>query len=97
VQLINRQSAKYDPSDLEDRYEIRLREMIDAKLAGMPVKADDETPSKRGNIIDLVAALSKSLAESTAAETRAAKGVPKGPPPTKGSPQPASKASRKRA
>ena len=25
VQLINRQTAKYDPADLEDRYETRLR------------------------------------------------------------------------
>jgi DNA end-binding protein Ku len=97
VQLINRQSAKYDPADLEDRYETRLRAMIDAKLAGMPMEADEEKPSMRGNVIDLVAALRKSLAESTAAETRAAKGAPKGPPPRKGPPQPASKAPRKRA
>jgi DNA end-binding protein Ku len=97
VQLINRQSAKYDPADLEDRYETRLRAMIDAKLAGMPMEADEEKPSMRGNVIDLVAALRKSLSESTAAETRVAKGAPKGPPPRKGPPQPASKAPRKRA
>jgi len=30
MQLIQRQSGKYDPSDLEDRYETRLRAMIDA-------------------------------------------------------------------
>jgi len=33
-QLIDRQTTKYDPCDLEDRYETRLREMIDAKLKG---------------------------------------------------------------
>src|ERR1700731_2473365 len=44
VQLINRQTAKYDPADLEDRYETRLRAMIDAKLAGMPMEADEEKP-----------------------------------------------------
>ena len=52
VQLINRQSAKYDPVDLEDRYETRLRLMIDAKIAGLPL-ANEEKPSSRGNVIDL--------------------------------------------
>jgi hypothetical protein len=33
-QLIDRQTAAYDPSDLEDRYETRLRAMIEAKLKG---------------------------------------------------------------
>ena len=33
-QLIDRQTTTYDPSDLEDRYETRLRAMIDAKLKG---------------------------------------------------------------
>ena len=96
VQLINRQSAKYDAVDLEDRYETRLRAMIDAKIAGLPL-AEEEKPFSRGNVIDLVAALRKSIAESKAAEPRATKLPPKGPPPKKGSPQPASKASRKRA
>jgi DNA end-binding protein Ku len=73
-----------------------LRAMIDAKIAGLPL-AEEEKPFSRGNVIDLVAALRKSIAESTAAKTRAAKLPPKGPPPKKGSPQPASKASRKRA
>ena len=34
TQLVNRQSGEYDASDLEDRYETRLRAMIDAKLKG---------------------------------------------------------------
>ena len=33
-QLVQRQSGKYDAADLEDRYETRLRAMIDAKLKG---------------------------------------------------------------
>jgi hypothetical protein len=33
-QHIDRQTTTYDPSDLEDRYETRLRQMIDAKLRG---------------------------------------------------------------
>jgi DNA end-binding protein Ku len=34
TQLIQRQTGKYDPGDLEDRYETRLRALIDAKLKG---------------------------------------------------------------
>jgi DNA end-binding protein Ku len=97
TQLIKRQTDKYDPADLVDRYENRLRAMIDAKVAGMPLETVEERPSERGNIIDLVAALRKSLAESKAAESRGTKTAPKGPPPKKGSPQPAGKATRKRA
>jgi len=32
VQLIDRQTGQYDPSDVEDRYETRLRAMLEAKL-----------------------------------------------------------------
>lgn len=34
VQLIDRQTSRYDPSDVEDRYETRLRAMLEAKLRG---------------------------------------------------------------
>jgi DNA end-binding protein Ku len=64
MELIKRQSGPYSPDDLEDRYETRLREMIDAKLAGMPMVAEPQAPVGRGNVIDLVAALKKSLAAS---------------------------------
>jgi DNA end-binding protein Ku len=95
TQLIKRQTGKYDPAYLEDRYENRLRAMIDAKIAGMPLEPE-ERPYERGNVIDLVSALRKSLEASKAAEPKAGN-APKGPPPKKGPPQPASKATRKRA
>ena len=34
TQLVDRQTGKYDPGDMEDRYEARLREVIEAKLRG---------------------------------------------------------------
>jgi hypothetical protein len=77
VQLIKRQSAKYDPAELEDRYETRLRAMIDAKIAGVPLAEADIAP--RGNVIDLVAALRKSVAEADKAGAGAAKRSPKIP------------------
>jgi DNA end-binding protein Ku len=63
VQLIDRQTSEYDPADLEDRYETRLRAMLDAKIAGEEVH--DTTPTiTESNVIDLMAALRKSLGDA---------------------------------
>src|SRR4051794_16279564 len=62
VQLIDRQTSEYDPADLEDRYETRLRAMLDAKIQGQEVQEDVPTPAP-SNVIDLMAALRKSLGE----------------------------------
>ena len=64
AQLIRRQSRKYDPADLEDRYETRLRELIHAKAAGGHLLEPQEELAAPNNVIDLVAALKKSLAKS---------------------------------
>jgi hypothetical protein len=48
TQLIQRKSGKYDPTDLEDRYETRLRALIDAKLAGGGLVTEAERPVERG-------------------------------------------------
>jgi DNA end-binding protein Ku len=63
-QLIDRQSGRYDPSDLEDRYEARLRAMIDAKLKGEGIEEEDTAKPDRGNVVDLMSALKKSLGQS---------------------------------
>ena len=60
VQLIDRQTAPFDLSDMEDRYEARLRQVIEAKLKGHKVKAAPE-PKDDGKVIDLMAALKRSL------------------------------------
>ena len=62
TQLIDRQTGRYDPADLEDRYETRLRAMIDAKVKGMALEDEDEPEEVTSNVIDLMAALKKSLA-----------------------------------
>ena len=63
-QLIDRQTGVYDPRDVEDHYETRLRALIDAKLKGEGVAAEDETEPDRGNVIDLMAALKQSLGQN---------------------------------
>ena len=62
TQLINRQTARFAPEDMEDRYEARLRAVIEAKLKGVPPEPEPE-PEDRGNVIDLMAALRRSLGE----------------------------------
>ena len=63
VQLIDRQTAKFQPGDMEDRYEARLREVIDAKLAGEDIQAPADRDDERDNVVDLMSALRKSLGE----------------------------------
>ena len=65
VQLVDRQTGRYDPADLEDRCETRLRAMIDAKIKGGGVAAEEEVAPRTGNVVDLMAALKRSLGEST--------------------------------
>ena len=53
TQLVQRQSGKYDAADLEDRYETRLRAMIDAKLKGEGIEESEPAEPDRTNVVDL--------------------------------------------
>jgi DNA end-binding protein Ku len=65
TQLVQRQTGQYDSADLEDRYETRLRQMIDAKLKGEGIDLEADVPEiGSSNVIDLMAALKKSLGQS---------------------------------
>jgi DNA end-binding protein Ku len=69
-QLIDRQTTQYDPIDLEDRYETRLRAMIDAKLKGEGIDRSAPAEPDRSNVIDLMAALKKSLGQEQPANPK---------------------------
>jgi DNA end-binding protein Ku len=72
TQLIDRQTGEYDPKDVEDRYEARLRDVIEAKLKGEGIEpVAEEAP--RSNVIDLMSALRKSLSQEAAEEKEAKK------------------------
>ena len=74
TQLVQRQAGKYDAADLEDRYETRLRAMIDAKLKGEGIDLEAEEPvASTSNVIDLMAALKKSLGQAPAEQPAASK------------------------
>ena len=95
-QLIERQTTQYDPADLEDRYETRLRALIDAKLKGEGVDISEPEEPDRSNVIDLMAALKKSLGQTADTKPAAAK-KPAKEARSKAAAQPAARASRKRA
>jgi DNA end-binding protein Ku len=65
TQLIDRQTGKYDPADMEDRYEARLHAVIEAKLRGEEEAPEPEPEERRDNVIDLMAALKRSLGQTT--------------------------------
>jgi DNA end-binding protein Ku len=86
-QLVDRQTAEYDPADIEDRYETRLRTMIDAKLKGEGVELQEEAEAEPSNVVDLMAALKTSLGEAeTAPAAKKAAPAQKSPEPAKAKP-----------
>ena len=65
--LIERKTAKFDPGKFHDRYVDALRELIERKRKskGAKIEAEEEETPKRGsNVIDLMAALKRSLGQS---------------------------------
>jgi DNA end-binding protein Ku len=94
TQLVDRQTAAYDPSDIEDRYETRLRAMIDAKLKGEGIDVDAAPEPQATNVIDLMAALRRSLAED---DKRASNAEATPPAKAKAAKPAAAKPSTKRA
>ena len=56
---------------MEDRYEQRLREVIEAKLKGEGESVEPEEPEGESNVIDLMAALKKSLGQASTPERKA--------------------------
>src|ERR1700733_10758365 len=71
TQLVDRQTAAYDPADIEDRYETRLRAMLDAKLKGEGIDVDAAPEPTATNVIDLMAALRRSIADDDKAKAEA--------------------------
>ena len=59
--LINKKSAKFDLSKFEDGYEVAVRKLVDAKVRHLPVPKDEVTQPRRGNVVNLMDALRKSV------------------------------------
>lgn len=67
TQLIKRQNGTFEPDDTKDRYEEKLREVIEAKLKGEGITPEEPVEPERSNVIDLMAALKASLGADKAA------------------------------
>lgn len=51
--ILTRRAGHFDPSTFRDRYQEALRELIEAKMRGLPVKAKPtETPRPVVNLMD---------------------------------------------
>lgn len=75
--LIEKKTGKFDAGEFHDRYVDALKELIDrkrkSKTGKVSVDADDDRPGKGGsNVIDLMAALKKSLGDKAPAEDKPA-------------------------
>jgi DNA end-binding protein Ku len=83
--IVDQQSGDFDPSEFTDRYEDALRALIEEKKKGKPVKSK-AAPQEDTKVIDLMAALKKSLgtrparaaAASTTTTTRTQRKKPAG-------------------
>ena len=84
--LIDKKTGAFDASDFHDRYVDALKELIEEKRKGKTIKIeDDKAADPRGsNVVDLMAALKKSLGSSAAAaKPDAADEAPKKKPAAK--------------
>ena len=62
--LIDKKTDRFDPKIFKDHYQAALRELIQRKLKskGRKIEVEDDKPAAQtGNVIDLMAALKKSL------------------------------------
>ncbi|MBL8597004.1 MAG: Ku protein [Devosia sp.] len=62
--LIDKKTDRFDPKIFKDHYQAALRELIQRKLKskGRKIEVEDDKPARQtGNVIDLMAALKKSL------------------------------------
>jgi DNA end-binding protein Ku len=65
--LIAKKSGKLDMSKFEDGYEVAVRELVDAKVNNAPIPKDEYVQPSRGNVINLMDALRKSIGTQEAA------------------------------
>jgi DNA end-binding protein Ku len=89
--LIEKKSGKFDPGEFHDRYVDAVRDLIERKKKGKTLSIDDDddrTEPRGSNVVDLMAALKKSLNTTGSATNAAAK---------KSAAKPAAKAPAKKA
>lgn len=72
--LIDQLSGDYDPADYEDDYATAVKELVAAKVAGGEVQAPAAEAEDSGEVVDLLAALAKSVEKAKASRGEAKAG-----------------------
>jgi DNA end-binding protein Ku len=62
--LIKKKAAKFDPKKFKDSYETALKELVEAKVNHAPLPKEETHAPKRGNVVNLMDALRKSVNSS---------------------------------
>ena len=75
--IIGQRTGSFDPTTYRDRYQEALRELIEAKMKGLTVKPREMAAPPA--VIDLMAALKRSLAQEAPASKRLRRGSEKSP------------------
>ena len=70
------ESAKFDPAKFTDGYETALKELVEAKIKHLPIPQDEVVEPKRGQVINLMDALRKSVQGAGAAPATGKKKPP---------------------
>jgi DNA end-binding protein Ku len=87
--LIEKKAARFDPAKFHDRYVDALKELIERKRKskGARIEAEEEeAPSRGSNVVDLMAALKKSIERPGARPAAAKKAPPRKAPAKKAAP-----------
>ena len=88
-QIIQRKTKTFDPGKFVDHYQTALRELIDQKLEGkVPAKTPEHRPAQ---VIDLMEALKRSLAEEHKSSSAAPRRAQSRPAAVAAAPPPASR------
>jgi DNA end-binding protein Ku len=88
--LIDRKTAEFDPAKFHDRYIEAVQDLIERKRKGATIHAEeDAAPAKGTNVIDLMAALKRSIEKpgETTGKAPAKKAAAKAPAAKKAAPK----------
>ena len=69
--LIDQLAGDYDPGEYEDDYAIAVKELVRAKVEGGEVRVTAPEPEESGEVVDLLAALARSVEKAKASRGEA--------------------------
>ena len=69
--LIDQLAGDYEPSEYEDDYAIAVKELVRAKVEGGDVRISAAEPEESGEVVDLLAALARSVEKAKASRGEA--------------------------